>query len=71
MKFCTKTQDLLKAYNKATNDLLIELLERSGYSDTCFYKYETENLKVANQMKGQNFKRAMALTMEKQYQAIG
>jgi hypothetical protein len=40
MKFCTKTQDLLKAHNKATNDLLIELLERSGYQDTCFYKYE-------------------------------
>ena len=38
MKFCTKTQDLLKAYNKATNDLLIELLERSGYADVCFYK---------------------------------
>lgn len=37
MKFCTKTQDLLKAYNKAINDLLIELLERSGYSDVCFY----------------------------------
>ena len=40
MKFCTKTQDLLKAYNKATNDLLIELLERGGYPDVCFYKYE-------------------------------
>jgi hypothetical protein len=46
MKFCTKTQDLLKAHNKATNDLLIELLERSGYQDICFYKYdEYEKLK--------------------------
>ena len=40
MKFCTKTQDLLKAYNKATNDLLIELLERSGWEDITFYKYD-------------------------------
>ena len=39
MKFCTKTQDLLKAYNKAINDLLIELLERSGW-DITFYKYD-------------------------------
>ena len=45
MKFCTKTQDLLKAYNKAINDLLIELLERSGWIDICFYKcfYKYEN----------------------------
>lgn len=28
MKFCTKTQDLLKAYNKAINEMLIELLEK-------------------------------------------
>ena len=40
MKFCTKTQDLLKAYNKATNDLLIELLERSGWEYITFYKYD-------------------------------
>jgi hypothetical protein len=40
MKFCTKTQDLLKAYNKAINDLLIELLERSGWECITFYKYD-------------------------------
>ena len=39
MKFCTKTQDLLKAYNKAINDLLIELLERAGYQAIMFTKF--------------------------------
>ena len=55
MKFCTKTQDLLKAYNKATNDLLIELLERSGYSDTCFYKYENRKPKGCKSDEGTEF----------------
>jgi hypothetical protein len=39
MKFCTKTQDLLKAYNKATNEMLVELLERSGYQAIMFTKF--------------------------------
>ena len=55
MKFCTKTQDLLKAYNKATNDLLIELLERSGYSDTCFYKYKNRKPKGCKSDEGTEF----------------
>ena len=55
MKFCTKTQDLLKAYNKAINDLLIELLERSGYPDVCFYKYENEKLKGCESDEGTEF----------------
>lgn len=55
MKFCTKTQDLLKAYNKATNDLLIELLERSGYPDVCFYKYENRKLKGCESDEGTEF----------------
>jgi hypothetical protein len=55
MKFCTKTQDLLKAYNKAINDLLIELLERIGYSDVCFYKYENEKLKGCKSFEGTEF----------------
>ena len=55
MKFCTKTQDLLKAHNKATNDLLIELLERSGYSDTCFYKYENRKPKGCKSDEGTEF----------------
>ena len=55
MKFCTKTKDLLKAYNKAINDLLIELLERSGYSDICFYKYENGKLKSCKSDEGTEF----------------
>ena len=56
MKFCTKTQDLLKAYNKAINDLLIELLERSGYPDVCFYKYdEYRKLKGCKSDQGTEF----------------
>lgn len=55
MKFCTKTRDLLKAYNKATNDLLIELLERSGYPDTCFYKYENGKPKGCESDEGTEF----------------
>ena len=55
MKFCTKTQDLLKAHNKATNDLLIELLERSGYQDTCFYKYENGKPKGCESDEGAEF----------------
>ena len=55
MKFCTKTQDLLKAHNKATNDLLIELLERSGYQDTCFYKYENGKPKGCESEDGTEF----------------
>jgi len=55
MKFCTKTQDLLKAYNKATNDLLIELLERSGWEDICFYKYENGKLKSCESDEGTEF----------------
>jgi len=55
MKFCTKTQDLLKAYNKAINDLLIELLERAGYQDVCFYKYENEKLKSCESNEGTEF----------------
>jgi len=39
MKFCTKTQDLLKAYNKAINEMLVELLERSGYQAIMFTKF--------------------------------
>ena len=55
MKFCTKTQDLLKAYNKATNDLLIELLERGGYPDVCFYKYENGKPKGCETEEGTEF----------------
>ena len=55
MKFCTKTQDLLKAYNKATNDLLIELLERAGYPDVCFYKYENGKAKGCESDQGTEF----------------
>ena len=55
MKFCTKTQDLLKAYNKATNDLLIELLERSGWEDICFYKYENGKPKGYESDEGTEF----------------
>lgn len=39
MKFCTKQQDLLKAYHKATNELLEELLQREGYEYVSYYKY--------------------------------
>ena len=55
MKFCTKTQDLLKAYNKSTNDLLIELLERSGYPDISFFKYEYGKLKDCESDEGTEF----------------
>jgi len=55
MKFCTKTQDLLKAYNKATNDLLIELLERSGWEDITFYKYENGKPKGCESDEGTEF----------------
>ena len=55
MKFCTKTQDLLKAYNKATNDLLTELLERSGWEDICFYKYENGKPKGCESDEGTEF----------------
>jgi len=55
MKFCTKTQDLLKAYNKATNDLLIELLERSGWEDITFYKYENGKPKGCKSDEGTEF----------------
>lgn len=55
MKFCTKTQNLLKAYNKATNDLLIELLERSGYPDILFFKSENGKPKDCGSDEGTEF----------------
>jgi uncharacterized tellurite resistance protein B-like protein len=48
-------QDLLKAYNKAINDLLIELLERAVYPDVCFYKYENGKLKDCETEDGTEF----------------
>jgi len=36
MKINTKAEDLLKAYNKSINELLVEILLRSDYKDIVF-----------------------------------
>jgi len=44
MKINTKAEDLLKAYNKSINELLVEILLRSDYKDISFYFHDGKQL---------------------------
>ena len=55
MKICTKIEDLLKAYNKAINELLVETLLRSGYKDVIFGVYDGKQLFDCEAAEGTNF----------------
>ena len=55
MKICTKTEDLLKAYNKAINELLVEILLRSGYEYVIFGGWDGKQLFDCEAAEGTNF----------------
>jgi hypothetical protein len=51
----TKTKDLLKAYNKAINELLVEILLRSGYEYVIFGVHDGKQLFDCEAAEGINF----------------
>jgi len=51
----TKTEDLLKAYNKAINELLVEILLRSGYEYVIFGVHDGKQLFDCEAAEGTNF----------------
>jgi hypothetical protein len=55
MKINTKAEDLLKAYNKSINELLVEILLRSDYKDIVFGFHDGKQLLDCKAAEGTNF----------------
>jgi len=55
MKINTKAEDLLKAYNKSINELLVEILLRSGYENIIFAFHDGKQLLDCEAAEGTNF----------------
>jgi len=55
MKINTKAEDLLKAYNKSINELLVEILLRSDYKDIIFGFHDGKQLLDCEAAEGTNF----------------